>query len=130
MKKTKNKPIWYALFIDTFRFCVCVTEKDMQRVGKDLGCEVSTDRNYGGAVHDKYDSSNVRINILHMPNWKNGDSYQLGLLVHEATHVVQNLMAHINEKHPSDEFQAFMIQGVFNIAHAHLKSRQTKRSKK
>ena len=102
----------------------------MQWVGKDLGCEVSTDRNYGGAVHDRYDSNNCRVNILHMPNWKNGDSVQLGVLVHESTHVVQNLMAHINEKHPSDEFQAFMIQGVFNIAHTHLKLRQTKRSKK
>ena len=124
------KTVWYPLFINSFNFCVCVSEEEMQQVGKDLKCEINTDRNYGGAVHDSKHAKMGRVNILHMPDWKNGDNFQLGILAHEATHVVQNLMDHINEKTPSTEFQAIMVQGVFNRAHEHLRARKTKRSKK
>lgn len=125
----KSKTVWHPLFVDSFSFCVCVTEQDMKDACDSLNIDLLTDRDYGGAVHDGKKNGS-RVNILHMPDWKNGDNFQLGTLVHEATHVVQNLMDHINEKNPSAEFQAFMVQGVFNIAYKELQNRKPKRSKK
>lgn len=126
----KPKTVWWPLFVDSFKFCVCVTEADMKQVARSLKMPMLTDRDYGAAVHDGKTSDGERVNILHIPNWENGDSTQLGLLVHEATHVAQNLMDHINEKEPSPEFQAFMVQGVFNTAHKELQARTEKGSKK
>lgn len=37
-------------------------------------------------------------------------SEAVGMIAHEATHVIQNMMGIISERNPSDEFQAYMIE--------------------
>lgn len=49
------------------------------------------------------------------------------LIVHEAMHVMQNLMEHMGEKNPSSEFEAYSIQTItLELMVAYSKTRRAK----
>jgi hypothetical protein len=51
--------------------------------------------------------------IVTMKDWEGRDPIEVaGLIVHEATHIKQNIMRIIGEKNPSNEFEAYMLQNI------------------
>ena len=113
------KPVWHRLFHDTFVYTVCGSEKELRAAFRDIKVTLPDDRDYAGIVYSRYSERLGTVNIIHVPNW---DITVVGLrtLVHEATHVVQNLMAHIGETRPSSEFQAYLVEEVFARALKHV----------
>ncbi|PJC14744.1 MAG: hypothetical protein CO066_05555 [Comamonadaceae bacterium CG_4_9_14_0_8_um_filter_60_18] len=51
--------------------------------------------------------------IVAIRNWQGRNPVEVaGLLVHEATHVMQHTMRIIGENEPSSEFEAYMMQNI------------------
>lgn len=114
---TKVKWLERELFRSPVYYCLCTTEqeyvKEFARLGvKHPGHWTKNDRSDACthfATHKDYGT----IAIVCMPIKTSRTLVELNaMLVHEGTHVVQEIMENIGENKPNGEFQAYITQKV------------------
>lgn len=113
----KVKWLERELFRSPVYYCLCTTEKEyideFARLGvKYPGNWTKNDRS-GACTHFATRKDFGTVAIVCMPIKTKHTLVELNaMLVHEGTHVVQEIMDNIGEGKPSGEFQAYLIQKV------------------
>jgi hypothetical protein len=113
----KVKWLERELFRSPVYYCLCTTEKEYTEefVRLDVkypGEWLKNDRS-GACTHFATHKDYGTVAIVCMPIEPKRTLVELNaMLVHEGTHVVQEVMDNIGEKHPSGEFQAYLMQKV------------------
>lgn len=113
----KTKWLDRAVFLSPVYYCLCTTEKEYKRVLKRLDIDYPIEwlkNEWSGAcTHFATNDKGQVCAVVCMPiNMKRTLVEMHAMLVHEATHISQEIMSHIGEKHPSSEFQAYVIQKI------------------
>ncbi len=114
--------------------CLCLTEKDFQRVQKHLKIKpgdrspfLKNDQSH--ATCHCFKKSDGKICVVVCMGDSDGMSLEgiYGLLVHEAVHVWQHFRDHIGEDNPSIEFEAYAIQTISTRLMADYKKQVSKK---
>jgi hypothetical protein len=105
------------LFRSPVYYCLCTSEKEYKDEFARLGVKYPGDwvvnDHSGAATHFATHTDYGVVAIVCMPIRTDKTLVELNaMLVHEGTHIVQEIMSHIGEKKPSDEFQAYIMQKV------------------
>ena len=97
-------------------YCLVTTEALFKQELKRLNIkgEVSyTNTETSNATCYEFEGNGKTSFIVTMKGWEGKDPIEVaGLIVHEATHIKQNIMRIIGEKNPSNEFEAYMMQNI------------------
>ena len=92
--------------------CLCLTQKDFDRVNKHLKCspeEFPTDH---GRCYT-YERKNKITCVIAIGDANNLFlSEAVGILTHEATHVKQAILEQMNETKPGHEMEAYILQNI------------------
>lgn len=103
-----------VLHVMKWEYCLVTNEAAYYRACEEFGVPradhgTATDR--GAAAVTFFKEQDVAIVCI--LGWETKSGIEIaGLLVHEATHIVQRHFRDIGEHEPSDEFQAYAIQRV------------------
>lgn len=111
-----------ALFISPVYYALCTNEKsfykEMKRlkISKEIaGSFIKNEWSHATVHHfekkGKY-MSIVCIDKKQAIKDKRSPNEIVGLLIHEAVHIWQEIKLHIDENHPSAEFEAYSIQNI------------------
>lgn len=97
-------------------YCVCSTPKKYKQVLKKLGIAKESRPDFLVAGSDAtvhyFDNNNRTICVLCISPCSN-KLQRIGLLVHECVHIWQQIASKIREDFPSQEFEAYCIQAIF-----------------
>ena len=105
-----------TLFISPVYFGLCTSERQFRAEKKRL--KIKDDVSFlscgaNATVHFYHTSDRKCMAIVCIPVDKTRDILvTYALLVHEATHIWQEICDNIGEKHPSSEFEAYGIQSI------------------
>lgn len=114
-EQTKHELRIFTSAFDITDFCLVMTEADLNAVCKyaNISKEVLGDIQIDGQVDFFFTPTGGRLAVLRI---KDDGSYteaeMIALIVHEITHIKQRIMLDINEKEPSHEFEAYMMQDL------------------
>ena len=103
---------YHQSVFDLLTYCLVTNDKQADKVIKKY--KLSNDAlssDIGSDAYAYYDP-NSRICVVRLVNHDLPLVKALGVIVHEATHVKQYVMEHIHEHSPSDEFEAYTMQGI------------------
>lgn len=91
--------------------CLCLSNKDLKKVNKHLKTSLAWPSANGSCYQLE---SNDKVTCVVCLNSVLGHSIEalVGILTHEATHVVDDTFSFIGEKEPSKEFRAYSMQNV------------------
>ena len=113
-KKTAIKWIDRSLVASPCYIGLCLNKKDFKAEMKRLRVSVSDEwipKDKQGRVHFFISKNGKKTAIVCIR--RNGKPVEIvGLLIHEAVHIWQNIKEDINENHPSSEFEAYSIQAI------------------
>ena len=92
---------------------LCTSQKEFDRISKHLGTEkdVWLADNHDACVHTFENKSKVSC-VVCIELTAENPLEVASILVHEATHVKQKMMARIGETAPSKEFEAYTMQNI------------------
>jgi hypothetical protein len=112
--------------------CFCTTEaefvKELKRTNVPTPWPKWIDDDALAMTHYVVTAKGNRVSFVCLADKKLDGISIMGLLVHEAVHVVQEYFRYIGEESPSVEFQAYAIQKVSTLlAHAYLDKQVKKR---
>lgn len=105
---------WEKLpFVAVF-FCVTFSEKRTRKVLKTLDIQTYKDISTSDATTLSFERNGSQAHVVHFrTNVKDLSLAELaGLCSHEAAHIKQSYMDFIGEKHPSEEFEAYLVQHI------------------
>lgn len=112
-----------------FCYCLVVTERAFERELRLLKVPRKDWPNYTNSAHanatahffSKTDSTDECC-IVTLRDWKRHKKVSvLGILVHEAVHIWQEMRERIGERFPSAEFEAYVIQRIAqNLMHSFM----------
>jgi hypothetical protein len=116
---------------------LCFSEKDFLKEMKRLKVEnppsFLNDGNVDATMHTftRNGAYPVCIVCMHFSK-KQKNSWVMGLLVHEASHIYDELLLHLNESNPGKEIKAYLLQNIAqNLFEYYLKyKRKMKRKNK
>ncbi len=122
--------IWLdrSLVTSPVHYGLCKTEKAFKKELKRLGIR-KKDRpdflksSYADATVHFFESEGKECAIVCLGDTKGHTPNEIvGLLIHEAVHIWQEIKANIGEQHPSSEFEAYSIQTIAqNLIEAYSK---------
>lgn len=121
MSKKSKKTNWLnrTLISGPF-FCLVTNQKDFDRAVKQLNgnqCDYVL-RGSDATTHTFIKDGDITCIVAIKLDEEKSTTQHLSLLVHEATHIMQEFNNWIGEKFPSSEYQAYSMQaiceGLFN----------------
>jgi len=111
-----------TLITSPIYYCLCTNEKqfykEMKRLGiskNEAGSFIKNEWSHATVHHFERKGKYISIVCIDKENAKKNktDPNQIvGLLIHEAVHIWQEIKEHIGEHDPSREFEAYSIQSI------------------
>lgn len=100
--------------------CLCLSQKDLDRVTKYLGCAKESFPKSGGkcTIFSLKDKLTCVIQINHSKL-----HVSIGLIAHEASHVVDAYLKSINEPAAGEEIRAYIFQSIVQTLYIELAKR-------
>lgn len=122
---------YHKSVFDVLTYCLVTNQKEIEKVITKFKLPSDCLPNYEDSDAYMFYDPHTRLAVVRMMHNDLPLSEMVGIIVHEATHVKQQLMERISEHNPSDEFEAYTLQEIAqNLIQDYFKKQGIKNIKK